>query len=122
MGAWNPLTFPRKQRAAYNAMIGAYTFTHLHPEAQERVVFKLDEIIQRDFPHTSFDKLKDGPQIIFVNFLVYAMNELGIKPALGDLPWYYVKRPFIDCIGAEEVADLLHPSMESKFGVKLERF
>jgi hypothetical protein len=68
--ALNPLTYERKQAAAWNALMGAYTFLRLGERDQQRVFSAADEVARRDF-RGSFDDIaeKNSPLVTY-NFLV----------------------------------------------------
>ncbi len=118
LSALNPLTYGRKQAAAWNALMGAYTFSRLSERDQQLVISAADEVARRDF-HGSFDDLarKNRPLVAY-NILVYGMRELGIRPACGDL-WFRVANPFVASIGAEELIGFTRRQLEKEYGVKI---
>lgn len=63
--------------------------------------------------------LRTKGQIVFLNFLVYGLGEEGISPRLGDEAWFYVRNPLVECIGADEVVDLVRREIASKHGVQI---
>lgn len=120
MGLFNPLTFGRKHRTAWNALIGWYTFRQLNAAEQHLVLARVDDIL-RDLAHTTRDEVVDrNGQIVFLNFLVYGMTERGIPPAIPGERWFHVKNPFVESIGAEEMVTHLRPQLEKRYGVSLE--
>ena len=126
MGFWsamNPLTFGRKNAAAWNALVGSYTFYQLDAARQFLVLQAATQVAQEQFgkPIADIRELAETHgAIILFNFIVYGLGENGILPALGDEKWMFVERPFIACIGASEAVDLIKPGLERKYGVKFD--
>ena len=116
--ALNPLTFGRKQAAAWNALMGAYTFSRLNKEHQERVLEAADHVARRDFrqPFAEITQ-KHGPFVRY-NLVVYAMRELSIRPAVGKGLWFSVANPFVASIGAEEVVGFVQRQLEKEHGIQ----
>lgn len=105
LSALNPLTYGRKQAAAWNALMGAYTFSQLSERDQQRVIGAADEVARRDF-RRPFDVIaKERSALVAYNVLVYGMHEMGILPACGDQLWFHVANPFVASIGAAELIE-----------------
>jgi len=117
MGLLNPFTIGRKTGAAWNALMGCYTFNRLTEDEQQFVIFRAQEICQRDLRRSFDDVVSEGNRIIIYNFIVYGMIERRIPPALGSQLWFNVKNPFVASIGAQEMVEQLKPQLEKEYGV-----
>jgi hypothetical protein len=115
--ALNPLTYGRKQAAAWNALMGIYTFIRLNERDQERVLSAADAVSRKDFRRTFNDIAEKNSPLVAHNFLVYGMRELGIRPACGNTPWFHVENPFVAAIGAEELINFTRRRLEQEHGV-----
>lgn len=118
--ALNPFTFGRKHQAAWNALMASYTFLHLDAAQQQLVLGRVRDIVEGQLNRTIEDVLKDSGRIVFLNFLVYGLGEEGIPPALGNEKWFWIKNPFVECIGAEEMIDTQKQQLERKYGVQFD--
>jgi hypothetical protein len=103
--------------AAWNALMASYTFLRLTAPEQHLVLGRVRDIVETQLGRTVEDLMNRNGRIVFLNFLVYGLGEEGIKPALGDQTWFWIKNPFVGCIGAEEVLDNLKRQLERKHGV-----
>jgi hypothetical protein len=97
--------------------MGCYTLSRLSEDEQQFVIFKAQEICQRDFKHSFDDILLNGNRIVIYNFIVYGMMERQIRPALGSQLWFWVKNPFVESIGSEELLDQMKRQLEKEYGV-----
>lgn len=119
LSALNPLTYGRKQAAAWNALMGAYTFSRLSESDQQRVISAADEVARRDFRGSLDDIAKKRSPLVAYNVLVYGMRELGIRPACGDQLWFQVANPFVASIGAEELISFTRRQLEKEHGMTI---
>lgn len=117
--ALNPLTYGRKQAAAWNALMGAYTFSRMSESDQKRVISAADEVAHRDFRRSLDDIAKERSPLVAYNVLVYGMRELGIRPACGNQLWFRVANPFVASIGAEELVGFTRRQLEKQYGVNI---
>ncbi|MFO1221105.1 MAG: hypothetical protein U1E89_22305 [Burkholderiaceae bacterium] len=114
MGLFSP---GKKHQAAWNALMASYTFLALDPARQHLVLARAREITEDQFG-TSLQAIRENKDaIVFLNFLVYALGEEGIPPALGSERWFWIKNPFVECIGAMEVLESQRTQLERKYGV-----
>ena len=118
LSALNPLAFGRKSRAAWNALMASYTFLHLNTPQQHLVLGRARQIAEEQFDRPIEEVLKRNGRIVFLNFLVYGLGEEGIPPALGGDSWFWLKNPFVECIGAEDVIEALKQRLEKQHGVQ----
>ena len=114
------LVFGRKHQTAWNAFMGAYTFRHLDAAQQQRVLDRVRDILGGQFNRTIEDVLNVSGRIVFLNFLVYGLGEEGIHPSLGKESWFWIKNPFVECIGAEEVLEKQIQKIQKKHSVTLD--
>jgi hypothetical protein len=81
----------------------------------------LAEDIAKEQFQTTLEQVQDrNGDIVFLNFIVYALGEQGIQPALGRDNWFWIKNPFIDSIGAAEALPSIKAQLERKFGVSID--
>lgn len=120
LSALNPLTFGRKNQAAWNAYMAAYTFSRLSSAEQNAVIGIASDLVEAKLRCTLIRLLQDSGQVVLLNFLVYGMRELGIRPALGNELWFHITNPIVACLGVEEVLDFQRRQMEKQFGVQFE--
>lgn len=116
----NPIAFGQKHQTAWNALMASYTFLQLSGVRQHLVLARVCDILQDQFNiHRTMEEILEtnGP-IVALNFLVYGLGEEGISPALGSENWFWIKNPFVECIGAEEMLATQKQQLEKKFGVK----
>lgn len=118
--ALNPFTFVQKNQAAWNALMASYTFLHMNEVQQHLVLGRVRDIVEGQLNRTLEDVLEDGGRIVFLNFLVYGLGEEDIPPALGDENWFWIKNPFVECIGAEEMIDIQKEQLERKYRVQFD--
>ena len=119
--ALNPLTFGRKNQAAWNALMGSYTFFRLTAPEQHMVLGAANNLAESKLRRNLNDIVREkNGQIIFLNFLVYGMRECDIRPLIGGDLWFHLDNPFVACIGVEEVMDFQRRQMEKQYGVKFE--
>jgi hypothetical protein len=104
--------------AAWNALMASYTFLRLTAPEQHLVLGRVRDIVETQLGRTVEDLMNRNGRIVFLNFLVYGLGEEGIKPALGDQTWFWIKNPFTECVGADEVLDSLRQQLERKHGVQ----
>ena len=115
------LAFGRRPQAAWNALMGAYTFRHLDAAQKQRVLDRVRDILgDRQFNRTIENVLNDSGRIVFLNFLVYGLGEEGIHPLLGKESWFWINNPFVECMGAEEVLEQQIQKIEKKHSVTLD--
>ena len=117
--AINPLTYGRKQAVAWNALMGAYTFSRLSERDQQRVISTADEVARKDFRSSLDDIATKSNPLVAYNFLVYGMRVLGIKPACGSILWFRVANPFVASAGAEELVAFTKRRLEGEHGIKI---
>ena len=116
----NPITLGRKQAAAWNVLMAAYTFERLTSSEQAQVKDKVEEIetnVRRT--RVTYDEVmerysNDEKYLL----LSLAMNNLGIWPALGGKYWHKVQNPKMDLLGAESHIETARIVLEKEFGVK----
>jgi hypothetical protein len=119
LSALNPLTYGRKQAAAWNALMGAYTFSRLSEKDQQIVISAADEVSRRVWRRSFDDMARKNSPLVAYNVLVYGMRELGIRPACRDQLWFHVKNPFAASIGAEELLGFTRRQLEKEYGMKI---
>lgn len=117
MGLFSP---GKKYQAAWNALMASYTFINLDAARQHMVLGRVRAILEGQLGRSIKDILKQNGVVVFLNFLVYGLGEEGIQPALGNEKWFWLKNPFVDCIGANEVVDAERVKLERKYGVKID--
>ena len=113
-------SFGKKHQTAWNALMASYTFLHLDAPRQHLVLGRAKDIVEGQLRSTLEDIRDQKGSVIFMNILVYAMGEEGIQPALGNERWHWIKNPFVDCIGANEVLETQRAQLERKYGLKFE--
>jgi len=118
--ALNPFSLGRKHQAAWNALMGSYTFYRLPAAHQHIVLGRVEAMIEDQFHQTLDEFLQRHSRIVFFNLLVYGMGEEGIDPALGDDKWFWIKNPMVECIGAEEAIETQRQQLEQKYGAKFD--
>ena len=116
----NPFTLGRKHRAAWNALMGAYTFYKLPAAFQHVVLGRVEDLIEDQFHQTLDEFLRKHSRIVFFNLLVYGMGEEGIDPALGDEKWFWIKNPIVECIGAEDAIEMQRQQLKQKYQVEFD--
>ena len=87
---------------------------------QDLVLGRARDIVEGQMRRTLEQVRQKNGAIAFFNILVYAMGEEGINPALGSEKWFWIKNPFVDCIGADQVLDTQRMQLERKYGVKFD--
>lgn len=120
LSALNPLTFGRKHKAAWNALMASYTLLHLTEDQQQLVLSRVSDILESRLKQTIEDILKHNGRIVFLNFVVYGLSEEDIPPALGSAGWFWIKNPFVECIGAESMIKFQKQELERKYGVQFD--
>ena len=121
MGILNPITFARKSKVVWNALVGMYTFANLGVLQQQMVQDRVEDLVKNSFGKTldEFFEHNNKGVIVAFNFMVYAMGELGITPALPGEQWLYVENPMIAAIGAEEIIPTIQSQILKKHGVNI---
>ena len=117
MGLFSP---GKKHQAAWNALVGSYTFFTLDTPRKHMVLGQARDIAEGQMKRTLEQIQEQNGFIVFMNIVVYALGEQGIQPALGDDKWFWIKNPFVDCIGAEEVLPSLKAQLERKYNVSID--
>jgi hypothetical protein len=114
-----------KHSAVQNAFLAKYTYDQLSDAEQKQVQERTLEIMKRggllheDFANIWAAKLMSPFQAISsfqeVNtemvkfcFVAFAMEELGIPPALPNEQWHYVKRPLFALRNCQHQIDLVN--------------
>lgn len=122
-GALNPFTFGRKYKAAWNALMAAYTFDHLSAEQRELVMDKSLEIDSSTMhrPITFLEFTVDHSVAEQHYFYSLAMMNLGIVPALGTELWFEVKNPYTELLNAEDVIRSTRQQLMKTYGVEFSR-
>jgi hypothetical protein len=110
-------SFGKKHQAAWNALMASHTFLSLDAPRQDLVLSRARDIVEGQMRRTLEQVREKNGAIVFFNVLVYAMGEEGINPALGNEKWFWIKNPFVDCIGADQVLDAQRIQLERKYGV-----
>jgi len=113
-------SFGKKHQAAWNALMASYTFLNLPAPHQHRVLARAHSIAEDQMRTTLEDIKRNKGFVVFMNIFVYALGEEGIQPALGNEQWHWIKNPFIDCIGAEDVLSSQKQQIERKYGVSIQ--
>ena len=113
-------SFGKKHQAAWNALMASYTFLHLDAARQHLVLGRARDTVEGQMRRTLEEIRDEKGFVIFMNILVYALGEEGVEPALGNEKWHWIKNPFVDCIGADEVLDAQKQQLERKYGVKFD--
>jgi len=120
LGSLNPFTFSRKNGAAWNALMAAYTFDQLPKEKKQEVMDKVVEIESsvkgRPVTFLEFTASTSTSQRYY--FFSLAMMNLGIVPALGNDLWHEVKNPYTDILGTDELIKSTKHLLEKQFGVE----
>ena len=114
----NPIGFGRKYQSAWNAAMSAYTFFNLSSVNQQIILARTEDILDKEF-QTNIDALLKNRRIVFFNVIAKDMGDAGINPALGEEKWFWIKNPFVDCIGAEEMLPIQIQQIERKFNIKI---
>jgi hypothetical protein len=117
MGLFSP---GKKHQAAWNALMGSYTFFTLDTPHKQLVLGQARNIAEGQIRKTLEQIQTENGFIVFMNIVVYALGEQGIQPALGNDKWFWIKNPFVDCIGAAEVLPSLKAQLEKKYGVTID--
>lgn len=117
MGLFSP---GKKYQAAWNALMASYTFINLDAARQHVVLGRVGGILEEQLGKSVEDVLRQNGPVVFLNFVVYGLGEEGIQPALGNEKWFWLKNPFVDCIGADEVLPAEKAKLERKHGVKID--
>jgi len=117
VGLFNPFTFGRKTRTAWNALVGWHTFKSLSAAHQHLVIAQANQIAQEYFHSSLEDLAEKHGAIVVANFLVLGMGEMGIVPILLGEKWFPVKNPIVESIGAKEMVMVLKPQLRAQFGV-----
>lgn len=110
-------SFGKKHQAAWNALMASYTFLNLDAPRQHLVLARAKDIVEGQMRSTLDELRSRNDFVLFMNVLVYALGEEGIQPALGHDQWHWIKNPFVDCIGANEVLNSQKQQLERKYGV-----
>jgi len=116
----NPLTLGRKQSAAWNVLMAAYTFERLTSSEQKQVKDKVAEM-ETNMRRTrvtfdeAMERFSTAEKYLFLSL---GMNNLGIWPVLGDKYWFKVQNPKMDLLGAESHIETARIVLEEEFGVK----
>lgn len=110
----------KKHQAAWNALVGSYTFLKLDAARQHLVLAQARDIVESQMHKTLEQVREQNGFIVFMNIIVYALGEQGIAPALGNEKWFWLKNPFVDCIGASEVVASQKAQLEKKYGVTID--
>ncbi|MBI3044196.1 MAG: hypothetical protein HYY78_15355 [Betaproteobacteria bacterium] len=118
--ALNPFSTGKKHQAAWNALMASYTFLNLDAPRQQLVLSRASDIVENQMRKTLDDVREKNGRVIFLNIIVYALGEEGIEPALGNEKWFWIKNPFVECIGAEEVIEEQRAQLERKYGVRID--
>jgi hypothetical protein len=113
-------SFGKKHQAAWNALMASYTFFSLNTPRKHLVLARARDIAEGQMNRTLEEILQRNGRIVFLNILVYALGEEGIEPALGNEKWFWIKRPFVECIGAEEVLDSQRAQLARKYHVEFD--
>lgn len=118
-GGFNPFTFSKKQAAAWNALMAAYTFHLLSKTDQEKVIDKVVEIESsaKGRPVTFLEITANMSEAQRYYFFSLALMNLGIRPVLGNDLWHEVRNPYTDIYGAEEVLASTKHKLEKQFSV-----
>ena len=117
MGLFSP---GKKYQAAWNALMASHTFLKLDAARQHMVLGRVRGTVEGQLGRTIEQVRADSGPIVFLNFVVYGLGEEGIQPALGSEKWFWLKNPFVDCIGADEVVAAEKTKLERKYGVKID--
>jgi hypothetical protein len=117
MGLFSP---SKKHQAAWNALVGSYTFFALDTARKHLVLGQARDIAEGQMRTTLEQIQEQNGFVVFMNIIVYALGEQGIPPALGDDKWFWIKNPFVDSIGAAEVLPSLKAQLELKYGVTID--
>ena len=117
MGLFSP---SKKHQAAWNALVGSYTFFTLDTARKHLVLGQARDISEEQMRKTLEKIQEENGFVVFMNIIVYALGEQGIQPALGNEKWFWLKNPFIDSIGASEVLPALKAQLEKKYSVKID--
>lgn len=97
-----------KRPAARNALLAAHRACMMPPKEQQVLVATAYAIAARDFRYdlpTIFNYPTPDTPVVFLNFVVYALGELGIQPAPLGEKWFYIRNPFVDCVGSGTLLD-----------------
>lgn len=113
-------SFGRKHQAAWNALMASYTFLSLDAARRHLVLARARDIVNGQMSRTLDDVREQNGPIVFLNILVYALGEEGIQPALGNEKWFWIKNPFVECIGANEVIEAQRAQLERKYNVRFD--
>ena len=97
--------------------MASYTFLALDTPRQHLVLGRARDIVEGQMRRTLDDVRTQNGRVVFLNIIVYALGEEGIQPALGNEKWFWIKNPFVACIGAEEVMEEQRAQLERKYGV-----
>jgi len=111
-------SFGKKHQAAWNALMASYTFLSLDAARQHLVLARARDIVNSQMNRTLDNVREQNGPIVFLNILVYALGEEGIQPALGNEKWFWIKNPFVECIGANEVIEAQRAQLERKYNVR----
>ena len=120
LSALNPFTFSRKQYAAWNALMAAYTFDQLSSEQKQQVIDKVVEIESSILgrPVSFIEIAANLTEAQRNHFFSLAMMNVEIRPALGNELWFEVKNPHTDLLNGEEVLASTKHKLEKQFGVE----
>ena len=117
IGLLNPFAFSRKQDAAWNALMAAYTFEHISDSQREEVVIKSIELLslalRKPVSHLEMAANLSTAQ----RYLLYslAMINIGIRPAIGNDLWNRVRNPYVDLLNSKEIMAYTQQKLEKEY-------
>lgn len=112
------LSGPDKLMASKNALVAKYTFLMQDEKHQMMIQMKVTEFLQEQ--GFSSKGLKEDA---FFGLSVFAMGQLGIKPALSGIlfkdEWQYIKNPLIALRDAEQEIKMVQREIMTRHGVEI---
>ncbi len=111
--------FNKKEQAAWNALVGSYTFFKLDLSSKHSVHAHLHKLVT-DAGLDLAQIMESKGFIVAGQFMVYALSECGIPPAIDRSSWFHIRNPFVDCIGSELVLSTIKLQLERKYGVQID--
>lgn len=107
----------RRTGAAFNVLLGKYTFLRLSDDQQKMVEARTAEILQQAM-HGSFGGF--DAETDKYGWYALAMNELGIRPAVEDYPtWNRVKNPFTAIFPGDPSLEKASAYIKRRFNVEI---
>ena len=107
----------RRTAAAFNVLLGKYTYLTLSPETKSRVEARAKQIL---FMASDAHLFEFNGEIDMYGWYALAMNELGIPPAVQEYPsWNIVRNPITALLPNDPTLANVARYIKSRFGVDI---